>query len=83
MTFTVEIQNPQDVMESGHVVHILLDEDELEQLIFDLEEIRTKPNKSLVLTSKSWGVGDLDEEPLRNDTVITHLLKFTKVENTK
>ncbi len=76
MTISVEIENPEQTQESGHIVHIFLDRDGIEQLILDLQGLsRGKQWDSIRLFSSSWGNGELSEERHLKETSTTHFLR--------
>lgn len=84
MTFSVEIEHPEDVMENGHMVHIFIDKDEIEGLISELERlISTTRFSKLLYTSEEWGIGGLTDKPHAEGNKTTHMLKISIVDKGK
>lgn len=81
MTFTVEIQNYEEIKELNHIVHIFVSPDEIDQLLTDLQRLKTaEPGTSVRLFSSHWGGGELSEIQQRNDSVLTNMLRIWRAE---
>ncbi|MEX0303326.1 MAG: hypothetical protein AB3N24_12970 [Leisingera sp.] len=81
MTFTVEIQNPDEIKEHNHIVHIFVSPDEIDQLVIDLQHLKNaKPGTSVRLFSSDWGGGELSDTPQRNDSVATNMLRIWRAD---
>lgn len=80
MTFSVEIESPDEVSESGHSVEIYVDQKNLLSLVKRLTLLADNPpGEHLHFMSESWGLGDLTEETHMDSNVITHHLKIIVV----
>ncbi len=63
MTFSVEIENSEEIQKGAHSVEIYLDQGNLASLIQRLSLLIDKaPGEHLHFMSESWGLGDLSEK---------------------
>lgn len=78
---TVEI----DLAEHGkckEVVGIYFDDEGLDDLIGRLSMLKAGSSDRLHLMSQTWGLGDLCEKKLGENTMLVHHLKLTLIKKT-
>jgi uncharacterized protein YlbG (UPF0298 family) len=81
VTFSVELQDPDEANVSKHVVHIYIDRDEVDQLIADLKQLKkSKDLSSVRFFTPSWGGDQLTEKLHRSDSVISNHLRIWLVD---
>ena len=81
MTFSVEIEDVDQVKHQGHSVEIFVDSTELRCLIDRLTMLLEHENVDhLHFMSDSWGGDELTEQVHRDDNVLTHHLQIYLVE---
>ena len=76
---TVEIVYLKDGTISDEV-ELYFDKEGLEQLFERLNHLRDGKTDHLHLMSEEWGLGDLNEEPHKENNRIAHHLRMTLIE---
>lgn len=80
MTFSVEVENPEGVINETHSVQVYIDRENLRSLIEDLEELCSGKNgEHLHFFTKSWGPADLSGEAHIEGNKISNHLKICLV----
>ena len=80
MTFSVEVESPDDVEAESHSIHIFIDRERLLQFISELDELsKLDCGEHVHFFTKRWGPEDLSTKKHLADSKITNHLKICLV----